>query len=814
MYRFSLLWLPSLFLRFTQCFSKLLSSATNSTFFNFFSLFFYLFIVGPQMSSLPIRKKRYLHWLGGPYTRLMSVTRALHLTTARYSTALLRNQMGTRGSQDRYPSLLLFSRAQPTLISLTELLQKRGLTRHLTPRIKSHESALLTSTRCVQLCSGNVSGVDDRSICSSSTKSSGFRSSERSPVRDENEEMNKPYSEPVKSDTVSQDFSVPSSLSNPPLASFSTPSLANTVQRLISSFQKSEAVRREQGNHLATLQRHLMLMEQRLSTFELALEERENQLHEVLRETSDLHMEAVGVQQVVQQLEKRWELLGCAESTRNREKTIEETEENSIKPTVDAACTSATIVAESSCVSNNSLCRKEESQTIKKEIDGDVNAPAFLNEVLKRLTRLEEAAACVEQARNVAEASFLSSSSSPLEACIKVAATQEQSAAVSTAPPPAAAAAKGVLAAETSTNSAASSMTKGTTSSIIITAPSFSSLSCSRELVREQLIKEGVIPYRDLKTGIISVVNKTILVRGAPFFWGAAHIRELCESLVGGGGVVSCLLSRPLPSTQDMHSRSAGEGVTSCATPSDTASFPKPAERIFEVVFRHPSQAVKVLSSLHRIPVMTHPKHRGPIVPNKEKVFLSSEPVVSERIRRMIDHLRSTSSTARTSSASSPSFCSSIMSPSISSMSIVTTATSSPEQSPLPTESQLDSPGILRNFSASSPITATAGSTGMFPNPFRETTTSFEVEKVAGITPSCSVNNTSTKLAAPSCTSSEEHPTPLTDFHNAEVAAQESITTPQKSLKKKGKGINSKRTRQQKKKNAVVLPVQSPSYEA
>lgn len=768
------------------------------------------------MSSLPIRRKRYLSWLGGPYIRLMRGTRNLHLTTARYSAALLMSQIGTRSLQDTYASLILCSFPQPLLISLTELFQKRSVAPHRTSIIESSESALLTSRRCVQYRACNTFGVDDRDRCSSSTKSSGCCSSEGLPVRDEDAEISKKFSGPVKSDTTSQDFSVPPSLSNASLASFSTPSLANTVQRLISSFQKSEAARREQGNHLATLQRHLMLVEQRLSAFELALEERENQLQEVLRETSDLHMEAVGVQQVVQQLEKRWELLGCAESARNEKKKIEETKENSIKPKVDAAGTRNTIAAGSGCVSDNCQSSQEENQIMITKNDVVENAPSFLNEVLERLTKLEEAAACVEQASNVTGVSSPSPFSSVLEVSTKAAASQEQSTAVSTAPPPEETAAKGGLTAETSTHYVTSSITDGITSTTT-TTPSLSSPSTfSRELVREHLMEEGVIPYRDLRTGTICVANKTILIRGAPFFWGAAHIRELCESLVGGGGVVSCLLSRPLPSVLDMQSRSPGERVTSSASPSDSATSPKPAERIFEVVFRLPSQAVKVLSSLHRIPVMTHPNRRGFIVPNKEeKVFLSSEPVVSERIRRMIDHLRSTSPTARTSSSASSlsSFCSSSTSP-FSSMSTATTVPSLLKKFPLPTDSELDRPGTVCNFTASSPITATADCTAKFPQPFRNTTTSFVGEKVACIAPSCSVDSTSTKLTVLSCTASEEPPTRLNSFHSAEVDTQESIATQQKSLKKKGKGKRKKKTRQQKKKNAVVSSVENPSCEA
>lgn len=432
-------------------------------------------------------------------------------------------------------------------------------------------------------------------------------------------------------------------------------SLASTLQRLVSSFQKSEIVRHEHGEELSALRRHLILVEQRLSALDMALEEKEGQLQEVLRATGDLHVQASGMQQVVRQLEKRWELLGFGDSTDSHKNEVKKKYE--LPSSVEKQSISAQEASAGGLVFEPGSRLLKDAEGQKSHVENGQKAmermPDCWKGISERLAALEAAilgksssttttalppsspSACTEGAPCVvksvpSESSGLAQGESPNEA---------GETAVATYMPPA-------PAATTVRNP------------IIPTSPLLLSSQQERDNIRNQLIEQGIVPYRDLKTSKVCVASKTVLVRGAPFFWGAAHIRELCETRVGG--VVSCLLFRPVPPLSmptEMNTTLREEG-TLPAPATETTDARKSLERVFEVVFRDPLQAVKALNTLHNIPIAAHPRRKGTSFSHKvETTHLLLEPVVSERFWRMVHHLRATNrSTIPYSFSSTPSF--------------------------------------------------------------------------------------------------------------------------------------------------------------
>lgn len=451
-------------------------------------------------------------------------------------------------------------------------------------------------------------------------------------VSEQSEERHHQFSDSPGSTFAVNNCSSPSSSTTFPS------SLASTVQRLVSSFQNSESVRLEQEMQLSALRRQLLLIEQRLNAIDLSIEERENQLNEVLRAMGDLHVEVGGVQQIVQQLERRSELLGCVGAANREENFLKSKEEQcKILPAQELA-TEVVNEARPHLVSQSEQSEeKEETSSHMTHNHEETNkVPAFWKDVSQRLEKLEAAFASRATINTTTGLPSLFSSLSLEEGLCTAQQSLTQSA---SEPLPV----QGATTRKDSVSNASSASETEISTKAAFSAPPLSSPSLeARERMRDQLMEEEIIPFRCLRTGKVCLTSKTVLVRGVPFFWGAAHIRELCEIHVGG--VVSCLLSRslsPLSSkTGAVNSDSANNTLPSSSAL--TSDSPTRVERVFEVVFRHPLQAVKALTTLHSIPLAAHSKRKSSFFSQKsESIFLSLEPVVSEKHRQMVYHLRS-----------------------------------------------------------------------------------------------------------------------------------------------------------------------------
>lgn len=354
-----------------------------------------------------------------------------------------------------------------------------------------------------------------------------------------------------------------------------------TIQKLASSFQKSELVRQEQQQHLSTLRRQMQLLEQRLTACEVALENREGELTELSRVTGDLQSEAAGVEQVLRQIEKRVDLMGGDSHLKGRVRESGVVLDHEISSDRDAPREWSTLLEErlktvraeilrevqgllasESASSTNSMGQMKDREKLE-EVDTWKGRMAKLEENLENLQSK------VEKQIDVYHAStpFIESEGEP-----------------------------GAF------------------------------ISTERSLL-DQLRRDGVVAFRD-KKGKVRLASAVIRVRNAPTFWGASHVRELCELKVGG--VLSCLLI-PLPSSAEQNNNL---GSVELGMPTSTSN-----ERGFTVTFRSAEKAVKALMTLDHLCVSSQTKLRqsGRV---ENEVMLMIDPVLPSTAEALVKKLQ------------------------------------------------------------------------------------------------------------------------------------------------------------------------------
>lgn len=163
--------------------------------------------------------------------------------------------------------------------------------------------------------------------------------------------------------------------------------------------------------------------------------------------------------------------------------------------------------------------------------------------------------------------------------------------------------------------------------------------------LNDQLRLLRAVPYCDA-SGNDQIATPSVLVHGAPSFWGAGHLRELCEAKVGG--VDTCLLVR-VDAVQQKEkaapvflSQSSSSKIASTAHKDDNPAASKDSakvthfERVFEVTFRTTSQAIKAISTLNGMKLSA--STRG-VSAGGASSTLRVEPVVPEEVKEVLERL-------------------------------------------------------------------------------------------------------------------------------------------------------------------------------
>lgn len=379
--------------------------------------------------------------------------------------------------------------------------------------------------------------------------------------------------------------------------SSSLPSSAS-LHRLASAFQQSEAMREEQQLQLSSLRRQVALLEQRLTACEAALENRENQLRDLACVTGELRMETQASSQLVQLLEKRLLITrnGSDSATSlpsfHGETRREDNRTNSsseIKTNAENDSLIQEILPEVMAAVKNMLEKNSVSSTVHKtEKDLSGKKPQGSNgsseeSDFRLLENLNDRVQSLESAFSAL------SRVEPLEAVKGDSCCDPRCISSSTK--------------ESSPNSEEAAS------------------------IRNELGHLGVMPFRNLE-GKIEVTGSAVRVSGVPYFWGAAHIRELCEAKVGEGkgAVVSCLLSqRASPKSVPIH--------TNSSVPSGGG------ERAFDVVFRSTAHAIRALVALNGLSVSSHPKVRHGAGSGERAGNLSVTPILSSVVVKLVKRL-------------------------------------------------------------------------------------------------------------------------------------------------------------------------------
>lgn len=355
-----------------------------------------------------------------------------------------------------------------------------------------------------------------------------------------------------------------------------------TVQKLASSFQKAEIIRQEHQQQIQSLRRQVLLLEQRLNACEVALENREGELTQLSRVAGDLQAEASGVEHVLRQIEKRLDVLGGEIHYNERDarvatnKSTDYTKVKELTFILDerlASTRSEILQTVRELLAAEHQSRSSQQKTNQEEERGDE-----VEESNRRLERLEEAFKALH---------------TRVDECTAI---------------------QNISGSESRTTLPEQRIGEGWNSE-------------SSQFVIDQLRRDGVVPFRD-KSGKVRMSSSVIRVRNTPAFWGASHVRELCELKVGG--VLSCLLVRESSHPSGAQPETKRESVL---WPSTTI------DRSFHVAFRSTEKAVKALITLHQLPVASQTKLRqnGKA---EEEVLLMVDPVVPCTAEALVKQLQ------------------------------------------------------------------------------------------------------------------------------------------------------------------------------